>query len=186
MNDILSQFKTTIQTITQGLKDELKGIRTGRANPGMIENIQVDTYNGTMKLKLLELATITNDGSSALMILAFDPSTVADIERAIQASPLGINPQTEGTKIILRIPPLSQEQRVKYVKLASQLIEETKNKIRFARDEARKKIKRLEDEKSITEDDRYRSEKEIDQMTATSSEELQTIKSHKEKEIMEV
>lgn len=186
MNEIVSQFKTNVQTITQGLKEELKGIRTGRANPGMIENIQVETYNGTMKLKLLEIASITNEGNSALMILAFDPSTVSDIEKAILTSPLGINPQTEGTKIILRIPPLSQEQRLKYTKLAAQLVEDTKNKIRFARDEARKKIKRLQDDKEISEDDRYRSEKEIDQITTASNEELLTIKEHKEKEIMEV
>lgn len=186
MNEILSQYKNSIQTIVQGLKDELKGIRTGRANPGMIENIQVEAYGGTMKMKLLELGAITNEGNSALMIMVFDPSTVQDIEKAILASPLGINPQTEGSKIILRIPPLSQEQRIKYTKLVSQLVEESKNKIRFGRDEARKKIKRMQDDKEITEDDRYRSEKEIDQITTSSNEELQIIKEHKEKEIMEV
>ncbi|CAN5221121.1 ribosome recycling factor [soil metagenome] len=186
MNETLSQYKITIQAITQSLKDELKGIRTGRASPGMIENIQIEAYNGTMKLKLLELASITNEGNSALMVMVFDPSTVKDIEKALMASPLGINPQTEGTKIILRIPPLSQEQRIKYAKLVAQLIEESKNKVRFARDEARKKIKRLQDEKTISEDDRYRGEKEIEQVTTSSNDEFHDIKTHKEKEIMEV
>ncbi len=186
MNDIIAQYKKSIQAITQGLKDELKGIRTGRANPGMIESIQVDAYNGTMKMKLMEMAAITNEGNAALMVMAFDPSTTHDIEKAILASPLGINPQTEGSKIILRIPPLSQEQRIKYTKLVAQLVEESKNKVRFAREEARKKIKRMEDDKELSEDEHYRSEKEIDQITSTSNEEMQTIKEHKEKEIMEV
>lgn len=186
MNDTLAHYKKTIQTITQGLKDELKGIRTGRANPGMVESLTVDAYNGTMKMKLMEMAAITNEGNAALLITPYDPSTTSEIEKAILASPLGINPQTEGSKIILRIPPLSQEQRVKYVKLVSQLIEDAKNKIRFARDESRKKIKRLQDDKEITEDDRYRAEKEIDQVTSTSNDDLQTIRDHKEKEIMEV
>lgn len=186
MNEILAHYKQTIQSITQGLKDELKGIRTGRANPGMVESIQVEAYNGTMKMKLLELASITNEGNAALLIMPYDPSTTSDIEKAILTSPLGINPQTEGSKITLRIPPLSQEQRVKYMKLVSQLIEDAKNKIRFARDESRKKIKRLQDDKEITEDDRYRAEKEIDQVISTSNDDLQLIKDHKEKEIMEV
>ncbi len=186
MNETLSQYKNSIQSITQILKDELKGIRTGRPNPGMIESMQVEAYNGTMKMKLLELASITNEGPSALLVVPFDPSTTHDIEKAIMTSPLGINPQTEGSKIIIRIPPLSEEQRIKYAKLVSQLVEESKNKVRFARDEARKKIKRLEDDKEISEDDRFRSEKEIDQITTASNDDLQKIREHKEKEIMEV
>lgn len=186
MNDILAQFKSSIQRLTANLKEELKGIRTGRANPGMVESIMVETYGGSAKMKLNELSTITNDGNNALAIMVFDPATVADIEKAIMTSPLGINPQTEGTKIILRIPPLSEEQRTKYTKFVSQIIEETKNKIRNERDESRKKIKRMEDAKEVTEDERYRSEKEIDHITSTSNEELQKIKENKEKEIMEV
>ncbi len=186
MNDLIAQYKNSILSISNALKDELKGIRTGRANPGMVENLQVEAYNGTMKMKLLELAAITNEGNAALIVTPYDPATTHDIEKAIMASPLGINPQTEGTKITLRIPPLSEEQRLKYVKLVAQFVEESKNKIRFARDEARKKIKRQQDDKEISEDDRYRSEKDIDQITSTSNDELQRIKDKKEKEIMEV
>lgn len=186
MNDLLSHFKKNVQGNVHMLKEELKTIRTGRANPGMVENLPVEAYGGSMKMKLMELASILTEGTSALLVVPFDPSTTQDIEKAIQASPLGINPQTEGHKMILRIPPLSEEQRIKYVKFVSQLIEDTKNKIRSERDDVRKKLKKLEEEKAITEDELYRCEKEIDQVTTASGEELQSIKSNKEKEIMEV
>ena len=186
MNEVILGFKASIKHVTDNLKEELKGIRTGRANPGMIENMVIETYGGTMKMKLMEIAGITNDGNAALMITAYDPSTVQDIEKAILTSPLGITPKTEGNTLLIRIPPLSEEQRIKYTKFASQLIEDAKNKIRFEREDARKKIKRMEDEKAITEDDKYRAEKEIDQIITSSNDDLQLIKNNKEKEIMEV
>src|SRR3989344_2154135 len=186
MDDILDKFKTQTDTSVQILEEELKGIRTGRANSGMVENMIVQTYGGSTSLKLRELATITTEGPVTLAISPFDPATVKDIEKAILTSPIGINPQTEGVKIYLRIPPMSEEQRKKYVKLVSQLIEDTKNTIRHERDEARKVIKRLFDEKSVSEDEKFRTEKEIDSLTTTSSPRLHELKEKKEKEIMEV
>lgn len=186
MDDILQKFKSQVDLTVEMLTEELKGIRTGRANPGMVENMVIQTYGGTTTLKLRELATITTEGPIAIAINAFDPATVKDIEKAILTSPIGINPQTEGNKIILRIPPMSEEQRKKYVKLVSQLIEDSKNTIRHERDEARKVIKRMFDEKSVSEDDKYRTEKEIDTLTTSSSDKLHELRDKKEKEIMEV
>src|SRR3990167_4706975 len=111
MDDILDKFKTQTDTSVQILEEELKGIRTGRANSGMVENMIVHTYGGSTSLKLRELATITTEGPVTLAISPFDPATVKDIEKAILTSPIGINPQTEGVKIYLRIPPMSEEQR---------------------------------------------------------------------------
>ena len=106
MDDILDKFKTQTDTSVQILEEELKGIRTGRANSGMVENMIVQTYGGSTSLKLRELATITTEGPVTLAISPFDPATVKDIEKAILTSPIGINPQTEGVKIYLRIPNL--------------------------------------------------------------------------------
>ena len=186
MEDVLQKFESQTDLTIQLLEEELKGIRTGRANTGMVENMTIQTYGGSTTLKLRELATITTEGPVTLVITAFDPATVKDIEKAILTSPMGINPQTEGTKIFLRIPPMSEEQRKKYVKLVSQLIEDSKNTIRHERDEARKVIKRMFDEKSISEDDKYRTEKEIDSLTTIHGTKLQELKEKKEKEIMEV
>lgn len=173
------------KTITQ-LKEELKGIRTGRANPALLENLMVETYGGQTHLKLMEIASIVNNDASTLTIAPYDPSTNQDIEKAILKSPLGLSPQVQGTKLIIRIPPLSEEQRIKIIKVVSQKIEEKKNIIRNMRDEVRKKIKHSFEAKDITEDQRYRSEKEADTATQQAMESIQEIKDRKEKELMEV
>jgi ribosome recycling factor len=184
--ELIASFEKQLQHVTESLKEDLKSFRTGRANPSLIEQIVVETYGGSTKLRLLELATITTDGPSALLIMPFDPSTVADIERAILKSPLGLSPQVQGQKIIIRIPALSEEQREKYVKLVSQKVEEKKGVVRNHRDDVRKKIKAMFDTKELTEDDKYRLEKEIDTMTQKINTEFAAIKEAKEKDIREV
>ena len=180
------QFAQSSQKIVDQLKEDLKQLRSGRATPGLIETIQVKTYGGTTALKLMELATITTDGPSALVINQFDPATVADIEKALQTSVLGFNPQTQGSTITVRIPPLSQEQREKIFKIIGQKIEERKVQIRGHRDDARKKLRSQLDAKDITEDDKFRAEKEIDVRSAKFAEEIAEIKQKKEDEIMQV
>ena len=186
MNPVVSNYKTLVQNTVAHLKEDLKSIRTGRAQTGLIDGLQIETYGGSMTMKLRDIASITTEGSDALVVVPFDPSTTTDIEKGIQKSPLGLNPQTQGNKMIIRIPPLSQEQREKYIKLISQKVEEHKVSIRNERDGARKKIKALFDAKEITEDDKFRLEKEIDNVTQQSTEEIQTIREHKERDIMEV
>lgn len=184
--DLKANFKTFTQKIISQLKEDLKAIRTGRANPALLESIIAEVYGGSAKLKLTELSTITTEGASTLIVMPFDNSTVADIERAILKSPLGLNPQTQGGRIIVRIPPLSQEQREKMLKVISQTIEEKKIMLRNQRDEVRKTIKNQETAKEITEDDKFRLEKDIDTIIQDANTEISTIKSNKETEIMEV
>jgi len=182
----LNDFKAHLaQTIT-ALKEELKSIRTGRANPAMIEDIIIEAYGGSTKLRLKELSTITTDGASALLIAPFDPSTIVDIEKGILKSPLGISPQTQGTRITIRIPPMSQEQREKYIKLVGQMIEEKRSIVRNHRDDVRKKIKEEFDDKALTEDDKYRMEKDIDTITQKINEDIASIKTAKDTEIQQV
>ena len=182
----LSTFKSNLQLTISALKEELKSIRTGRANPAMIEDIVIDAYGGSTKLRLKELATITTDGASALLIAPFDPSTIIDIEKGILRSPLGITPQTQGTRITIRIPPMSTEQREKYMKLVGQIIEEKRSIVRNHRDDIRKKIRDEFDKKVLTEDDKYRIEKEIDTLTQKANEDIAAIKSAKDNEIQQV
>jgi len=185
MHDLILSFKSNAEKHIINLREELKGIRTGRAHTGMIESMTIEAYGGT-KMKLIELSSITTESTDALIITPFDPSTIPDIEKGILSSPIGLNPQTQGNRIIVRVPPLSEEQRIKYVKIVSQLVEEAKNQVRYERDTIRKKIKNREDSKEMTEDDRYRLEKEVDELTGKLNSELQSIKEHKEQEIMEV
>lgn len=182
----LTQFKSNLQQTVQALKEELKGIRTGRANPAMVEELSVETYGGSMTMRLRELATITTDGATALLIAPFDPSTIQDIEKAILKSPLGVSPQTQGARITVRIPPMSQEQRDKYVKLVGQMVEEKRSVVRNHRDDIRKKIKDEFEKKTLTEDDKYRIEKEIDSLTQKANESIAEVKSLKDSELQEV
>lgn len=182
----LSEFKENIKGAVNSLKEDIKTIRTGRANPSLIENLIVESYGGTAKLKLLELATITTEGSSALVIVPFDPSITTDIEKALLQSSLGLSPSTQGSKILVKIPPLSQEQREKMMKLISQKIEEKKTNIRNHRDDIRRKLKLQLEKKEITEDEKFRTEKEIDTLTQNTMDEVSRIKDTKEKEIMEI
>lgn len=182
----LTEFKQQLQSTILSLKEDLKSIRTGRANPAIVEQLVVEAYGGSTKLKMMELSTITTEGPAALVIVPFDPSTTSDIERAVLKSPLGLSPQVQGTRIIIRIPPLSQEQREKYVKLVGQKVEDKKSIVRNHRDDVRKKMKTLFDSKEITEDEKYRLEKEIDTLTQKMNTELLALRESKEQEIREV
>lgn len=186
MDQTTSDFKSHSLASISHLKEDLKSIRTGRANPAILENLIVETYGGQTKLKLMELSTIVTEGPSLLAVTPFDPATVTDIERAILKSPLGFSPRMQGNKIYISIPPLSEEQRHKFIKLINTKIEEKKVSVRSYRDEARRKIKSQFEKKEITEDDKFTLEKEIDAESQKLMEEIQKIKDSKEKEIMEV
>ena len=186
MDSLLEDFQQNIIKTILSLKEDLKLIRTGRASPALVEDLQVEAYGGQTKLKLLELATITTDGTTGLLIAPFDPSVISDVEKAILKSSLGLSPNVQGSKILIKIPPLSQEQREKIIKLIGQKVEEKKNIVRSHRDDIRRKIKLQLEQKSISEDDKFRTEKEVDDIAHKNIEELQKIKEAKEKEIMEI
>lgn len=184
--DPISNFKKETEKVILFLKQDLKSIRTGRANPALVENVIVDAYSGQSKLKLFELATITSEGPSTLVIIPFDPATLSEIEKAILKSPLNLSPQTQTNRISLRLPALSTDQRQKLTKLLSQTIEDKKTIIRNLRDSTRKKIRLAFEAKEITEDGKFRQEKEIDNNTQKYMEEIQKIKENKTNEIMSI
>lgn len=184
--DFASLFKTNCQKVIDLLVEDLKTIRTGRATPSLVENLMVETYNGSTKLRLMELSTITTEGPAALSITPFDPSVLSDIEKSILKSPLGLSPIIQGSKIILKIPALSTEQRDKYIKIAAEKIEDKKNQIRNLRDDIRKNIKLKFENKELSEDEKFRLEKEIDSISGKFMEEIQHIRNKKELEIREI
>ena len=184
--DIVSNFKQSSQKTVLALKEDLKSIRTGRASPALVENIPVTTYNGTTTLKLKEIATIATEGPQTLVIVPYDSSTTGDIEKGILSSSMGLSPASQGTRILVKIPPLSQEQRDKFIKLSNQMVEEHRVSVRGQRDDGRRKIKSQYEQKTITEDVKFRLEKEVDVESAKVMEEMDSIKESKEKEIMEI
>lgn len=184
--DIVIQFKQAAQKTILALKEDLKSIRTGRATPALVENLQILAYNGTTTLKLKEMASISTEGPQTLVIVPYDISTVGDIEKGILASAVGLTPASQGTKILVKIPPLSQEQREKFIKICGQMVEEKRVSVRGQRDENRRKIKAQFELKTITEDDKFRLEKEIDTASTGVMDEIEVVRESKEREIREV
>jgi len=184
--DIVSTFNQQATKTVASLKEDLKSIRTGRASPSLVENLLVETYGGQTKLRLLEMATISTEGTSSLSISPFDPSVIQDIEKAVLKSPLGLTPAVQGSKIIIRIPSLNTEQREKYIKIVGEKVEEKKVTVRNQRDNARKIIKTSFEKKEMGEDEKYRLEKDVDNQTTKFMEEINNIRESKENEIREV
>ncbi len=184
--EIVEQFKQNSQKIVLALKEDLKSIRTGRATPALIENVQVVAYGGSTTLRLRDIATITTEGSQMLIVVPFDTSTIGDIEKGILNSGTGLTPTTQGTRVMIKIPPLSQEQRDKFMKLANQKVEEKRVQIRGQRDEARRKIKSQFEAKTLAEDAKYRIEKDVDAASSELMKEVDAIKESKEREIREI
>lgn len=182
----LNNFKTQLNQSVVRTQDNLATIRTGRATGALVENIMVNTYGGQANLKVIELATITNEGPQTLLVTPFDPSVTGDLEKALRESSLGFSVSVSGNQIRAKTPPLTEEQRQKYTKLVSQFSEEGREAIRRARDEIRKKLKDEFDNKEISEDQKYRLEDEIDKAAKEFTEKIEELKKRKEQEVLNI
>ncbi len=182
----IQSFRNDAGETVAHLQEDLKSIRTGRATPALIENLQVEAYGGQSTMRLREIASITTDGPTMLVVVPFDPSVTPDIEKAILKSPLGVSPRTQGTRTMVMVPPMSQEQRDKMIKAVGQMVEEKRVIIRNKRDEVRKGIKHDFEAKTITEDYKFRVEKELDEEAKKQMEIIDDIKHHKEAEIRQI
>lgn len=168
------------------LKQELRGVRTGRAHPGLVEHlkIEVPSYGSTMELR--ELATISVPDPMTLLVKPYDPGTLKDIEKGIQTSDFGVTPQSDGKAIRLPIPPLSGERRQQLVQQVRKMAEAQKVAVRNARRDANKAIEQLEKEKTISEDDARNAKERIQKLTKKYEDEIDHILKEKAKEIEEV
>ncbi len=165
------------------LKTSLTGIRTGRANPGLIDSLRVEAYGSSVPLK--QLASISVPEPNQIVIRPFDPSTLKDIEKAIQSSELGLNPINDGRVIRLIIPPLSTEVRKKMVSRIKELTEEAKIAIRNVRRDGNKAADQAEKAKELTEDERDALKKEIQELTKKYEAQANELAQAREKEVME-
>jgi ribosome recycling factor len=170
----------------QYLKDELRGVRTGRATAGLVEHvrIEVSSYGSTMELR--ELASITAPEPSALIVKPFDPTTIGDIERGIQSSDVGITPSSDGKIIRLPIPPLSGERRKQLINQVKRMGEEQKVALRNVRRDVNKKIDADKKASTITEDEAEGAKDAIQKLIKKSEDEVDRLVTAKTKEIEEV
>ncbi len=174
-----------MQKAVEFLKQELRGVRSGRASAGLVDGIRVEVaaYGSVMGMK--ELATVAVAEANTIVIKPFDPGTLKDIARAIEKSDLGINPQNDGKMIRLPVPPLSTERRNQLASQVSKLGEAQKVSIRNVRRDANKALKDAEKAKQITEDQTKTGEKKIQDFTDKYTSQIDQLLTEKTKEIME-
>ena len=184
IKDILREAVERMQSALDTLEDDLSGIRTGRASPALVERMPVEYY-GT-NTPLIQLASISVPEPRQLLIRAFDPASLKDIERAIMLSDLGLTPNSDGKAIRLTLPHLTEERRHELVKIVHNRMEETRVRIRNTRRDLIRDLRDFEKEGLISEDDQERGEKELQELTDKINEKVEEIGEHKEKEIMEV
>lgn len=168
----------------EALEEDLAGIRTGRASPALVERLSVEYYG--MPTPLMQLATISAPESRMLMIRPFDANTLRNIERAIQASDLGLTPNNDGKVIRLNLPPLTEERRRELVKLVHARLEEARVAVRNVRRDGIKDLREFEHEKLISEDELEEGEENLQKLTDKYIELVNDVGVRKEKEIMEV
>ena len=174
----------TMEQAVSHLKEDLAGIRTGRATPAVLNRITVEYYGTPVPLN--QLAGVSVPEPRLLQIQPFDRGAMSAIEKAIMSSDLGITPSNDGTVIRLAFPPLTEERRKELVKQVHHRAEEGRVAVRNVRRHAKDELEKLEREGSISEDDLVRAEKELQKLTDRYVAEVDQIQAHKEQELMEV
>jgi ribosome recycling factor len=183
VEEILLDAEERMDKALQHLKSNLAGIRTGRAAPGLLDSVRVTAYGSQSPLK--QLASVGAPEPQQLVIRPFDTSIIKDIEKAIVASELGLNPQSDGRIIRINIPPLSTDTRKKLVARIKELAEEAKISIRNVRRDANKALETAEKDKLISEDDRDSSKEEVQELTKKYEDEVSEVAKSREADVME-
>ena len=183
IKDILSDAESRMRSSISVLNDDLQAIRTGRASTGLVEKVMVNYYD--TPTPLVQLANLSVPEASIIMIRPYDQSSLSLIERAIQASDLGLSPNNDGNVIRLNIPPLTQERRKDLVKQVSRRLEESRVAVRNIRRSAIDDIREAEREKIVTEDESKAGQEDAQKLTDKYIAEVEEIGKRKEQEIMD-
>ncbi len=185
-NQIISQTKQRMEKAFSVLKEDFGTVKTGKANPQLVENVVINAYGGSARLKVMELATIHVQDHQTIVLTPFDASVLRDIEKGISDSQMGLGIAVDGTNIRVSIPPLTQERREEFVKLIHKKAENGKIMIRQARQESKDQIDKLNKDGHISEDDVERMEKEVQKATDEYIEKIESASKMKEQELMTV
>jgi len=184
MQDVLKESESRMQKATEVLKRNFAAVRTGRANPALLDHVQVDYYGSSVPLK--QLAQVAAPEPRVLLVTPYDKTASQGIEKAILTSDLGINPKNEGGVLRLILPEPSEERRKELVKVVKKEAEDAKIAFRNVRRDAIEALKKEKAEKKITEDEEKVKDKKVQEMTDKACAEADKLLQAKEKEIMEV
>jgi ribosome recycling factor len=184
IEEIVLEAEDRMEKSVALLNDQLRGVRTGRANVGLVDSIRVDYYGSPTPLK--QLANLSTPEPQQILIRPFDPSVIGDVVKAIQASDIGLTPNSDGKVVRLNVPSLSVEQRKKLVGRVKDLAEEARVAIRNIRRDANKQADAETAEKVLTEDDLERCKEEIQSLTKRFESKVNDTAEKKSTEILEV
>lgn len=182
-DDILLDTEDRMDKAIQHLKQQLSGIRTGRANPGLVDSLKVDVYGSLTPMK--SLASVGAPEPQQIVVRPYDPGTIKDIEKAIIASGLGFAPQNDGRVIRINVPPLTTETRKKLVARIKELTEEAKVSVRNVRRDGNKAAEQGEKDGELTEDERDSTKDQIQELTKKYEGLAADIAKKREDEVME-
>ncbi|MDA8018372.1 MAG: ribosome recycling factor [Thermoanaerobaculia bacterium] len=184
MQEVFRTAEVKMKKAVEHLHHELKTLRTGRANPAILDGVTVDYYGTPTPLK--QVANLNVADASLITAQPFDPGQIGAIEKAINQANLGLNPSNDGRIIRIPIPPLTEERRKEMVRRAHDIAEESRTGVRQARRDANDRLKALEREKEISQDDEHRGHDEVQKLHDRYIGEINEGLAHKEKDIMEV
>ena len=184
MNTVIKSTEDKMKKCVQHLETEFSEIRAGRANPAVLDKVKVDYYGAPTAINQLAAVSVTE--ARTLTIQPWDKSLLRSIEKAIQKSDIGINPQNDGSVIRMIFPPLTEDRRKEIVKDVAKMGEDAKIAVRGVRREAMEKIKALKKKSEITEDDQKHAEKKIQDITDSNIKNIDVLTEKKQKQIMEI
>jgi ribosome recycling factor len=184
LDQIIKSSKPKMDSVITDFEADLKSIHTGRASAALVEDVKVNHYNSLMPLK--QVASIATPSATQIVITPWDKGALNPIETAIKESGLNLNPVNDGSVVRISLPPMSEERRQELVKLIKQKAEAARISIRNVREEAWKQVQKEEKDGTLTEDDRYAGEKDLNKVVTDYNTKIQDITDRKEKEIMTV
>lgn len=184
MDPNLVEFSQKIQNTLDHLQKELASVRAGRANPSLLEEIPINAYGAQMKL--MEVGTITSPQPSLLTIQVWDAGLTKDVEKSILSANLGLNPSTEGQTVRVPIPPLTEERRQEFVKVAHVKGEEAKISVRQSRQDQKDEWVKSKNAGEIGEDELFRREKLMQELVEKANGEVEGLIRQKEADLLEI
>lgn len=182
--DVLSRAGQRMDSTVAGSRQKVGTVRTGRATIGILDGISVDYYGTPTPLN--QIAKLSVPEANLIVAQPFDQSILGDMERAIMASDLGLNPSNDGKLVRIPIPPLTEERRKEMGKKVRQMGEDAKTAVRQIRRDANEELKKLEKESSISEDDSHRAQDEVQKLTDAHTSQIDELTGNKEKELIEI
>lgn len=182
LEEYYKELKKRMENTINNLKKELAAIRTGRASLSLLDNIKINYYGSMVPIN--QVATLSIPEANLILIRPWESSTFKEIQKAILASDLGITPIDDGKVIKLPIPPLTEERRKELAKKVWKIAEEYRTSIRLIRRDGNEKVKKMEKDKEISEDDAKRWQNKIQQLTDEFNKKIEELASSKEKEIL--